>query len=312
MSQMKAVVEKLLTSVSSAYVPKDYISESILPEVKHPQYTGLLGAFGTQHLRIEQTTLKGGKGQYRRVESHVISTSAFSIDGHGIEDVVTKRDLANYETPFDAKKAVMMGLTTKLWLEKEKALADVLSDSTVITRGTTLSGEAQFSDSLNSNPLSVFNTARESVYDGSGAAPDTAIMDWKTRNKIRFHPQMLDSLGFKDNRPGGLKDAELAEAMDVKRVLIGSAQYESANKGQTSSLSPVWGKNIVFGVFPDKAALEQISGGYMIRLVGGMPRKVYTYEISNPPETTAVLVEDEYDMLITNVGAIYLIKNAIA
>ncbi len=310
-SQLKAMVDKLLTDVSSAYIPKTMICEMILPTVQVAQYSGLLGKWGTAHLRIENA-VKGGRGKYRRVETRSTSTTQFLIEGHGLEGFVSKEDYANVEQPFDAERDESIGLSTVLWLEKEKLLADTLTSTAIMTQNTTLSGSSQFSDYNNSDPISVFNTAQAAIIAGCGAPADTAAMDILTFNKIKYHPAFLDALGYKQARPGGLKEAELAEVLNVKRLLVAQARYESAKEGQTSALLPVWGKDIVLAVCPEKAEQMQVSLGYMMRLSGSSPRKTYKQPNFNPPGSTSVLVEDEYDMLISNALAGYVIKAAIA
>lgn len=312
MSQMKAIVDKLLTGVSSAYIPKDYISESILPTIQAAQYTGLLGKYGTSHLRIENA-VKGGRGKYRRVETQSRSTTQYIIEGHGLEGFVSKEDYKNcVEDPFDAERDEALGLATVLWLEKEKVLADALGSTSVMTQNVTLSGTSQFNDYNNSNPIGVAATARAAIIDSVGQMPNLAIMDIKVWNQLRFHPQMLDALGYKYGRPGGLSEDEMAAALGVDKVLYGKARYESAKEGQSSSLAPVWGKNLIFAVAPESAQIQQVSLGYMVRLAGESPRKVYKEANFNPPGSTKILVEDEYEMLISNPLAGYLVAGAIA
>lgn len=313
MSQMRAQVDKLLTPVSSGYFPKGMICENILPVVQSAQFTGLLGKYGTSHLRIENT-VKGGRGKYRRVEAMTRTTAAFVIEGHGLEGVVTKEDYRNVEKPFDAEKDEVIGLSSLLFIEKEKLLADTLTSTSIVTQNTTLSGTSQFSDYVNSDPVSVIKTALNAILDGCGTNQDVVMaLDKKVYNTLKYHPALLDMLGFKFHRPGGLTAEEIAKAFEIDRVEIADARYESAAEGQTSALLPVWGKHIVIGVFPKKSAIMQTSGGYMVRLTGSQPRKVYKKSDGiNPPESTQIVVEDEYDMLISNAGAIYLIKDAIA
>ena len=310
-AQLKAQVDKLLTNASSAYIPKDFVCEQVLPSIQVAQYSGLLGKWGTSHLRIENA-VKGGRGKYRRVESQARSSTTFLVQGHGLSGMVTKEDYANVEQPFDAERDEVIGLTTMLFLEKEKLLADTLTSTSILTQNTTLSGTTQFSDYNNSDPLAKFSTARVAINDGCGVQPNLAIVPWKVWDKVRYHPQLLDALGFKYDRPGGLKEAELASIMGVEKVLIPNAYYESAKEGQTSSLASVWGKHIVFAVAPSKAEVMQVSLGYMIRMVGGQPRKVYRQSLFNPPGATELLCEDEYDMLVSKVEAGYLMKDVIA
>lgn len=310
-TQMKGIVDPLLTNVSSVYIPEGCIADKLFPQLKFAQYTGKLGGYGKGHLRIENTVV-GGKGKYRRVETITRTTTGFEIEGHGLEGLVTKQDYKNVKDPFDAESDETMGLSTVLLLEKEKGLADSLTSTAVITQNTTLSGTSQFSDYVNSDPISKIATAKNAIRDGSGAIANCMIMDYKVAEILRYHPQILDTLGYKYAKPGGLTDEDLAKAFNVQKLFIPNAMYNSAKEGQTATLASVWGKDIVLGVVPDKAIKYQISLGYNIMLEGGSPRKVYKQAGFNPPGSTELLVEDEYDMLLSDVSAAYLIKAAIA
>ncbi len=310
-TQMKGIIDPLLTNVSSAYVPDGCVSDSLFAPLKFSQYTGKLGGYGKAHLRIENTVI-GGKGKYRQVESIVRTTQGFAIEGHGLSGIVSKQDYKNVIDPFDAEKDETMGISTILMLEKEKGLADALASTAVMTQNVTLSGTGQFSDYSNSDVVSVINTAKAAIRTGCGAIADSVIMDYDVAQVLRYHPQLLDLLGFKFAKPGGLEDADLAKALGVKNLIIPNAMYNSAKEGQADVLANVWGKNIIFAVLPKTAAKYQISLGYNIRLDDGSPRKVYKQPMFNPPGSTEVLVEDEYDMLLADVTAGYLIKDAVA
>lgn len=311
MSQMKASFDALLTGVSSAYIPKGYISEALLPKVYSVAASGLLAKYGQEHLRISQS-IKGGRGKYRRVEAVTRSTTSYYIDGHGLEGFVSKEDYANVLAPYDAEKDEVIGLTSKLWLEKEVILATALSSTSTLTLNTTLSGSSQFSDYNNSDPVGVFKAARNAVLNGCGVMPNVAWMDVYTWNTLAYHPQILDALGYKYQRPGGLLFEEMAKAMGVEKVLIAMPRYNSAKEGQTDVLSACWGKHVWFGVLPEVAQPYQVSLGYEVRYQGEQPRKVYKEAQFNPPGSTAILIEDNYDQLLSNTSAAYLIKDAVA
>jgi len=311
MSQQKAIIDKLLTNVSSAYIPEGFISEAIFPVVESMQKTGKLAKYGTDHLRVEQTVI-GGAGKYARIQTQVRSNSSYSIEGHGLEGLVTEDDYSNVEKPYDAEADETLGITTTIMVGKEKGLADTLSDTSILTQNTTLSGTSQWNDYGNSDPVDDFLTARAAVKDGCGFPPDLAIMSWEVAEQLRYHPGLLDALGFKDNRPGGLNDKELASVLKVKRVLIGVASYESAARGQTSSLSAIWGKHLIFAKMPERAMKYQTSLGYCFKLKGRKARRVFKYAVNNPPNSKGILVDDHYDFVITNANAGYLIENCIA
>lgn len=311
MSQNVAIVDKLLTNASSMYQPEGFISESLFPVVKVTQTTGKLAKYTGQHLRVESSVV-AGRGAFRRVEAIVRSNSTYSVDRHGLESLITKDDYRNVEKPYDAELDEVMGLTNQLFVEKEIVLATALSDTSVITQTVTLSGTSQFNDYDNSDPLARFSTARLTVKTGSGMFPNCAWMDSYTMNYLRFHPQMLDNLGYKYARSGGLSDDELARALMVKKVLVSDVSYNSAAEGQTDTLASAWGKHIWFGVCPDTAQVRQLSAGYRLEMAGEQPRQVTKYSVNNPPGSTGITCEDSYGFLIANATAIYLIKDAVA
>lgn len=311
MSQQKAIIDKLLTNVSSAYIPEGFISEAIFPVVDSMQKTGKLAKYGTDHLRIEQTIIGGG-GEYARIKTQVRSNTSYAIEGHGLEGLVTEDDFANVEKPYDAEADETLGITTTIMIGKEKGLADTLADTSVVTQNTTLSGTSQWNDYGNSDPVDDFLVGRKAVKDGCGFPPDLAIMSWEVFQQLKYHPGILDALGYKFNRKGGLTGEELKDVLEVKRILVGLASFESAKKGQSSSLAAIWGKHLILAKMPSKAMKYQTSFGYCFKLKGRKQRRVFKWTVNNPPNSKAILVDDHYDFVITNVGAGYLIKDAIA
>jgi len=249
MSVLRALVDKLLTNVSQAYVPEGFVSEMILPQLKVVQSSGKIGKYGNQHLRIV-STLMGGKGKAKRVEIRQYSSDAYFIEPHGLEDVIAVEEYDNVEAPFDIESDVTMQLTTLLWMGKEKALADTLTDSGIMTQNTTLAGVTQWSDYVNSDPIGDIRTAKKTIRDNSGAKADMILMDENVADVLRYHPKILRNLGFADNRAGQLTDQDLAKAFNVKRFIVADVVYNSAKEGQADSLTPLWGKSIGKCFFP--------------------------------------------------------------
>lgn len=311
MAQVKAQIDKLLTNVSQGLFVEGGIADLIFPTLSVKQKTGLLAKYGKSHLRIEHS-LVGGRGKYRRVEPIVRSSSGYSVESHGLEGMVTEDDYRNVELPYKAEEDEVKGLTHHILLEKEFIVASALTSTSTLTQNVTLAGTNQLSDYNSSDPIGVFKTARLAVYDGCGLPPNKAIMDWKTMNTLAYHPAILDALGFTQNRAGQLSEAELAKALGVEKLFVGKVVYNTAKEGQTDALSPVWGKNIVFYYAPDSAAPYQQSLGYKIQLEGQGSKRVFKYAIDNPPNSTGILVDDSYQHLVSDVGAGYLVKNAIA
>lgn len=310
-TQIRAQVDKLLSTASQMYKPEGCVAEIVLPKMQSAQYSGKIGKYGSDHLRIVNS-IAGGKGRFRRMETITRSSDGFYIESHGLEGLVTDEDYKNVEDPFNAESDETLGLTTVLMLEKEKGLADSLTSTSVMTQNTTLSGTSQFNDYTNSDPVAKILAGKKAVRDGSGAIANAMILDYDVAEMLRYHPQILDALGFKENRPGGLTDADLAKAFNIQRVIIPNCKYNSAAQGAAAVLANVWGKHIVLACLPEKAMKYQLTLGYEVQLSGQIGWKVYKKPEDNPPESTQIIVSGKYDQVLTNVTCGYLIKDAIA
>jgi len=307
-SQQAAIYNVALTNISNKIVPQGFIAEQIFPMVMVKESTGLLGSYGNNHLRIS-TTLTTGKNKYNNIETRNYSTQAYSIDTHGVSDIIDEKSRANVQAPFDAEVDTTDELTMALMLAKEKGIADSLTSTANLTNNVTLSGTSQLSDYTNSDPIGVFTTARQALFGRVGIKADTVIMPYGVFDKVRSHPKMLEL--FKYVSGGFLSMEQLASALDVKRILIAEAIYNSAKEGQADSIAPIWGKSIVFCVSPTIASKRQISLGYRFQQLSAS-RRVFKSMVDDPVNAVKILVDDSYDMLIANANAGYLIKDAIA
>lgn len=311
MSQLKAIVDKLLTNVSQVYIPEGYISESIFPNLSVKQKTGKIGKYGNNHLRIVNAKM-GGRGEAPRYEPIVRSSDLYSVESYGLEGLVTEDDYANVEEPFDAEKDETLGLTSTLWTIKENAVATVLFDTAIITQNITLvAATDKYSDYANSKPLNNFRDGQNVILDGCGMMPNRAIMSQKVFNTLKYHPQILSTLGYADNRAGTLSKAEIAHAIGVEMLHVGDAAFNNAKLGQADSLQQIWGDSILMYYAPKTASKYQQSLGYYITLQGRGARRVFKYSVNNPPNAKGIIVQDDYEYNLTNVNCAYLIKDVL-
>jgi hypothetical protein len=310
MTQIRAIVDKLLTNVSNQLVPEGYISEMILPELSVVQTSGLIGGYSHDHLRLIDTTV-GGKGEYPMVDTVVRTSQGYKLKDHALKEILVADDYDNVEKPYDVEEDATIALTTHLWIEKEKGLADTMASGT-ITQGVTLSGTNQWNDYANSKPLENLRDGRKGVRAGCGKKANLAFMDEDVADTLRFHPQLLDSLGFKWARPGGMSDDELAKALKVDQVLVAEVVYNSSIQPAAAVLAPVWGKHFWYAHSPSTASRRQQSLGYRLQKAGQKPRQVFKSYPDEPVNSTKIIVKDQYQQVITNEKCAYRITNAIA
>lgn len=308
MSQTKAQVSKLLTDVSNKYTIENAIAEQVLPLLRVKQTTGLIGSYGLGHVRQEDD-LMGGQGEARRATPTEYNLDQpYRIQNHGLQAVVTPDDYANVEAPFDAEVDATEDISSLILVNKELFCKNTLMNPATVTQGVTLAGSDKFSDAVNSDPLGVAKDAAIATLDGCGHTYNACIMSAKTYQNLKYHPQILERLGFAMNRAGLLTKEDIMRAFDLKYLYIGEAAYNTAKEGQTAVLAQIWGAEMLFYFRPDSASKKQISLGYYLKRMDAVARSVFKAPLINPPEATSIIAQDLYDYRVVNAKAGYLVQ----
>ena len=307
-NQTKAQVSKLLTTVSNKYTIDNAIAEQVLPVLKVKQSTGIIGGYGKGHLRQEDD-LMGGQAEARRATpTEYDLTQGYKIQNHGLQGVVTPDDVENVEEPFDAEVDTTEDLSSLILVNKELFCKNTIMNPAVVTQGVTLAGNDKFSDAVNSDPLGVAKDAAIETLDGCGRTYNACIMSEKTYQNLKYHPQILERLGFAMARAGLLSKEDIMRAFDLKYLYVGEAAYNTAKEGQTAVLSQMWGAEMLFYYRPEAAAKKQVSFGYYLQRMDSTARKVFKAPLINPPESTSIIVQDLYDYRVVNAKAGYLVQ----
>lgn len=311
-AQNKAVIDKLLTNVSNMYPSQGMIAEKLLTPLQVIQTTGIIPAYGNGHLRIVNSVGGGSRSRARFANPiERITDRKYQILHHELQSEIGEMEYSNVEEPYDAESDETEGLTSMLLVEKEYSLGATLTDTNVLTNNTTLVGGAKFSDYDNSDPIKVFKDSVLQVKKGCGAPANIAVVPWEVAMTLSYHPQILKNLGFAEERAGTLTYAELARAMQVKAIMVPEADYNAAKEGAPDNMLPIWGKNIIFMHVAPAAQKKQTTLGYYATYKGEGSRRVKKWTPEDTFDKTGILVGDNYSFEITNVGAGYLIKDAI-
>ena len=313
MTQNKAVFNLPLTNVSTDVVKNtEMLADKIFPEISVVQTNGLLAGYGLDHVRYVETEYSG-KGKYPTIDIYNRTSQGYNIKKYPLSTTLTEEDYANVLQPFDAEKDATMHLTSLLMVQKEVNMASLLQNVANYANSKTLAAATdRYDDEDNSNPLTDFEEAIRAIEDETGQTPNKVIMSSKVAGQLKKHPQIVDRLGYKFNQPGRITDAQLASVLDVPMLLIGKGVYNTAKEGQTDSLAPIWGKDIIFMHAPTTAQKHTVSFGYRVQKVKGI--RTFKFSVNNPPNSKEILTDMWYQNLLStsNSGAGYIIKNAIS
>ena len=306
----KNYVDPLLTQVARGYRPLGHVNEVILPVLNVNKDTGQIGVYDASNLRIV-TAIKAPEGETPTVTSNVSQATAWTLVEHAIKALASDRNASNQDRPFDERRDKTEFVMDLLSTAREFGLGDYMNTSGNFTNKTQLSGTGQWGGSAD-DPLGDIDTAVQGVADALAIADDMVslvIPKAVFRKLIRLTEVRVllganDSLGFKPVAPQAL-----ANALNVRQVIVPQAYYNSAEDGQTDVIASIWGKHVWAVHIPAQPKIKQEVFGYTIRKRNGI---VVDRWRDDDRKGDWVRGTDHYDQYIVNKKAVYMIEDAIA
>lgn len=303
--QQDVVIDPALSNVSIKFSNDTFIADKIFPVVPVSKQTGKYYIYNKANLRIPITGRAAGSPSNE--VSFGLSTDSFSCEDHALKDFVADEIQDQAEAALNPLVDTTEMITEQLMLDRESALATILSSTGTMTQNTTLSGTSQWSDYSNSDPIGDVRTARQTVHGSTFKKANTLILGKQVFDQLAEHPQILERVKY--SQLGVLTEELLARIFQVEKVLVGEAGSNTAVEGQTDSLSYVWGKHAVVAFINPRVGLKSVTLGYTFTYG---TRQVKRWRDEDREGTYVRVGKDNYVHKVVSALCGYLIKNAVA
>lgn len=307
------VKDELLTRIAVAYGNTEFIADQLFPRIDVDKETGSYYVYDKNGFRIEQD-LRSGIARANRVDYGMSMSNYGPLLEHSLEQGVTDRE----KKLMGADKALRNAtnnVTAKVMLNHEKVVADLLTNTSVVTQNVTLAGADQWSAAAgaSNDPFADVQLALDTI-DATGIATTKKILvlGYQVWSVLRNHNLVTARLGNAALKvPASLE--QLAALFDVDQVIVGRAKYDTAKEGQTASLGYVWGKSAIVVTMSPEASIERVNPGYTLQLAtdGASARYMDRWD-DRAQKTEFVRFNDYFEAKLVAAEAVYLIKNAVA
>jgi hypothetical protein len=231
-----------LVAITIAYRNQSYIADQVLPRQVR---------LSTQEFRywsypIEETfalpdTRVGRKGRPNEVSLTATELTA-KTDDYGLEDPIPQADIDNAPAGYSPVGRSVEQLTDYIMLDREKRVAELVFDPAQYpaSNKVQLSGDDRWSAAASaSDPIEDIVTG----LDACLVRPNCMVMGQAVWTKLARHPKIMKAIHGTEGDTGIARRQQIADLFELEEVLIGQQWLNTAKKGQTASLSRVWGKH---------------------------------------------------------------------
>lgn len=191
-------------------------------------------------------TARASGGQYSQTDFKFTQDS-YKTAEHGVELPLDDRNMAIYKDTDMGDildKAVL--IRNQVLSNLEQRVAALAFDTNTFTP-TSVTNE--WDDPVNATPVTDVEAAVQRGY-AKGFRFDTLAITWKVYRNLRHCDQIIDRINSggagQASKPEDITTEMLARVFALRQVLVGDSQYNSADEGQTVSLSPTWSAEYAF------------------------------------------------------------------
>lgn len=308
------VLDVPLTNVAIAYRPEGMIADLIFPVVDNlPKQGGMYFKWDpADAFRIVPDLRAPGTEAKRLVRS--VSSDTFWCPNYALKDNIPYEDIENADAPavFVARQSRAEAILDTLHLGWEYRVAVKCTDSSYVGSYSVVA--SAWTDHANANPLEDMISAIKIQEDITGYRPNRGVLSGYAWHHFRNNANVIgrlfgDSTSTNKGRIVTRKNA--ADLLELDDLLVGGAYRNTAQEGQTMTLSQVWGDNAMVYYAPSQPRIDKPSYGYTLRWkkIMAMQAEVFQNNKAKAEEVQVGYYQDEkitasaLSHLVTGVGS---------
>ena len=318
-------VDQPLTNLTLAYAQsqENFIADKVFPTVGVSKQSDKYYLYDRANMnRTGDVEKLAPRTEVNRI-GMTLSTSSYFADVYGLGMDFDEQTLANEDAMLDIRSAGAETLAMRLMIHREEQFASNFFVASQWGTDNTLSGNDQWSDYTNSDPIDAVTLARRTVQLGSGGfKPNTMVVGKEVRDKLINHPDVLARLngGATVTNTALVTDAKLAEIFEVENFYVMEAVKNSSVEGVAESNAFIGGKNALLCYTPSNAGLMSPAAGltFAWNNLEGVNNLGITVEsfsddaLKRQQIAEMIQVKMSYDMKVVGADLGYLFIDAVA
>lgn len=218
-----------------------FIGLKVFPVFEANEAAAAFGRIKLESLLKARDTARAAGASYNEAE-YEFTNDTYTTQDHGFVVPVDDRRARMYRSYFDAEQHAAARARDVVLRNFEKRVAAAVFNTTIWTGASLTTATAGIWSTLSSGvPVTDVQLAINKVEDASGLRPNAVIMAAKTFRTARQTAQVIDRVKYSGHTdPKNITVQALAALFDVDYVLVAGGMKDTADEGQTASLSRIW------------------------------------------------------------------------
>lgn len=261
-------LDQALSNISIGYRNDDYIAKEIFPQIDVQHQSDKYFIWNKDQWFRNYVEERAPMTPYPRA-GLTISDDEYYCRMYHLAYPLADEVLANADEAIDEENTGSEWLADQFELNMEQYFVDNFFKTGVWGTDLTLSGQSQWSDYANSNPIVAIDLAKRAMRKKTGMEPNVFVIGREVYDILKEHPKLIAK--FEQVQKSILSQTEIESALDIP-IKVGNAILNGANEGQTFSGDFIWKKKGLLAYVEGSPGKRKASAGYSFvwNKVGGM------------------------------------------
>lgn len=254
-------VDPILTNVALQYMQNDarFIADKVFPGVPVDTDSGTYFTFDKKYWLSDEMVPRAPGQKYPRGIFNMGTDTYTTYQWALAKDIADEVDASN-RSPMNLRQAATRWLASKALIRKERLWAAAFMTTSVW--GTDKTDATKWSTTDTSDPIKDVGLGRRTMSQATGFEPNVMIMGEIVLDRLIEHPDMAGKIQYVKAATAANIRAALAELFQIEQILVGKAIYNSANEGQSASVSPIIDDDCLLLHVTSAPSIEEPSAGY--------------------------------------------------
>lgn len=232
-------ISGILQPYSDMATERGFIADLIAPSIDVVESSGQFANVDGANVLQDVDTVRGKDGRYNQVTWQWGKTGYATLE-YGLEERVDRRDAKRYGSWFDAEVAAMRRVRRLLMLSREVRIADTIFNASSFSP---TSPTNEWDDSANADPITDVHSAKKRMW-ATGLEANALVINKQVYDNLRVCTAVKDAISSSGAGDPSAKSRigieQLKAVFDLEYILVAGVLKNTADEGQTASLSPVW------------------------------------------------------------------------
>lgn len=256
-AQLRPVANPVLTNMLIAYMndDSDYVARRAAPVVPVNEESGTYVTFPKGFWFADTLERRAYGDKYAR-GGYEVGSDTYKTLQWGLEHPIPDEHRATSQVPLSLEQTGLSWLANQSNIRKERAFAADFMTTGVWTTDDTSTTDW---DDASGAPVADVQTAKRSIRQVIGRPGNAMVCGEIVYDALLVNAEVEGKLQYTTQMTIATVAGILASVLGLEFLFVGSAQYNSANLGQTASLSPIIDDDALVFVLDPGADMMSVS-----------------------------------------------------